>query len=118
LSFKPDTDDIREAPSVYILEDLLQQGYEITVYDPAATKNIKRIFGNKITYVDDPYQAVNQVAALLILTEWNEFKQIDLKKVKKLMAKPLIIDGRNLYPVETLSQMGFTYISTGRKIVS
>lgn len=115
LSFKPDTDDIREAPSQVVIESLLKHGYKISVYDPVAEKNIKRIFGDKLEYFDNPYNAVKKKDALCILTEWNEFKQVNLQKVKSLMNKPIIIDGRNIYNPETIRKYGFTYISIGRK---
>ncbi len=115
LSFKPDTDDIRFAPSQYIIEDLLNNDYQINVYDPEAMKNIKKNFSNKIAYFNDPYNTIKDVDCLCILTEWNEFKQINLKKVKTLMKKPLIIDGRNIYNPKTMKELGFSYISTGRK---
>lgn len=115
LSFKPDTDDIRFAPSTYIIEGLLDKGYKISAYDTAASENIRKKFGDKIIYHDNPYDAVKDASALCILTEWNEFKQADLKKVKSLMKHSLIIDGRNIYEPETIKKLGFTYISTGRK---
>lgn len=115
LAFKPDTDDIREAPSVHVIKKLIEKEMELTVYDQEATSNIKRIFGNKITYAENPYDAVKNANVLLILTEWNEFKQINLKKVKELMNKPIIVDGRNIYKPEEMKKLGFTYISTGRK---
>lgn len=117
LSFKPDTDDIRMAPSIYTLEELLAEGYEIHVYDPAAMENIKKKFGDKLSYHNDPYDAVKDTSCLCILTEWNEFKQADLAKVKSLMKKPVIIDGRNIYSIKSIEKLGFTYISTGRKPV-
>lgn len=115
LSFKPDTDDIRFAPSTYIIEELLNKGYKISVYDAAAMENIKKKFGNKITYNDNPYDTVKDASVLCILTEWNEFKQADLKQIKSLMKYPIIIDGRNIYEPEAMKKLGFTYISTGRK---
>ncbi len=115
LSFKPNTDDVREAPSVYIIKELIKKRFEITVYDPVATPNIKKIFGDQISYVDNPYQAIKDASALCILTEWNEFKQIDLKKVKKMMKKPLVFDGRNIYQPVKMKRMGFKYFSIGRK---
>lgn len=117
LSFKPDTDDIRFAPSLPVIEELLDEGYEVHVYDQIATENVKKVFGHKITYHSDPYSAVEGVEGLVILTEWNEFKQIDLHKVKTLMKNPVIIDGRNIYIPSTIKELAFTYISTGRKEV-
>lgn len=117
LSFKPNTDDIRFAPSLYIIDELLQKGYKISAYDPAAMENVKKKIGDKITYSDDQYDVVKDADALLIFTDWNEFKQADLKKVKSLMKQPLIVDGRNIYQLDTLKKLGFTYISTGRRPV-
>ncbi|MBI5122383.1 UDP-glucose/GDP-mannose dehydrogenase family protein [Candidatus Roizmanbacteria bacterium] len=114
LSFKPNTDDIRFAPSVFIIENLLKHGFQLNVYDQEATDNIKKIFANKITYSKDPYQVVNKVDALIIVTEWNEFRQIDLNKVKKLMSNPTIFDGRNIYDPSDLKKLGFKYYSIGR----
>ncbi|MEI6533180.1 MAG: UDP-glucose/GDP-mannose dehydrogenase family protein [Candidatus Roizmanbacteria bacterium] len=114
LSFKPDTDDIREAPSSYVIHELMNKDFTVTVYDPEATENIKKIFGEKISYSTNPYDAVKDADALCILTEWNEFKQIDLNKIKNLLKTPLIIDGRNLYQIEQMKELGFNYYSTGR----
>ncbi len=117
LSFKPNTDDIREAPSLYIIQALLHNKFKVVVYDPAAIENVKKLFGNKIKYGQNPYETVRQADALCILTEWNEFKQIDLNKIKKLMTKPLIFDGRNIYDPQMLKKLGFNYYSTGRRPV-
>ena len=115
LSFKPNTDDIRFAPSLYIIKNLLQDGYHITAYDPAAMENVRRILKDQINYAGDPYEAANGADALCVLTEWNEFMQADLLKVKAHLKVPLIIDGRNIYQPNMLKNLGFTYISTGRK---
>lgn len=115
LSFKPNTDDIRFAPSIFIIEQLISKGYKISVYDPVAMDNIKKVFGNKIKYFNNPYQAVENASVLIILTEWNEFKQIDLIKVKKLMKYALIFDGRNIYRPEIMEKIGFKYYSVGRQ---
>jgi UDPglucose 6-dehydrogenase len=114
LSFKPNTDDIREAPSVYIIKDLLEKGFEINVYDPEAMGKIASVFGDKIKYHDDPYSALNDVSTLAILTEWNEFKNIDLKKVKSLMRKRVIVDGRNIFDPADVRNHGFEYFGVGR----
>jgi UDPglucose 6-dehydrogenase len=114
LAFKPDTDDIRFAPSVYIIEQLLKKGYQVTGYDMAAMNNIRRTFGDKITLVDNAYDAVKGADAVLFLTEWNEFKQIDLKKVKSLVKTPLIFDGRNMFDPAAVEKLGFTYFGVGR----
>lgn len=115
LSFKPNTDDIRFAPSVFIINNLLKQGFQINVYDQEAADNIKKIFADKIIYSKDPYQAVSKVDALIIITEWNEFKQIDLNRIKKLMSNPTIFDGRNIYNPSDLKKLGFKYYSIGRQ---
>ncbi len=114
LAFKPNTDDIRFAPSIFLIENLLKQGFEITAYDPEAKKNIEKIFGNKIKYAKDPYEAVKNADQLLVITEWNEFKQIDLQKVKKLLKTPVIFDGRNIYDPRLMKKLGFKYYSVGR----
>ena len=114
LAFKPNTDDIRFAPSVYAIERLLEEGFTISVYDAEAMENVRKIFGDKIEYADRPYDAVKDRDCLVIFTEWNEFKQTDLKKVKELLKNPCIIDGRNIYDPTTMAKLGFTYISIGR----
>ena len=117
LSFKPNTDDIRFAPSVDIIRALLEKGYTLSVYDQEGMNNIKRLFGDKLTYASSSYEALKDVDALVILTEWNEFKNIDLKEVKKVMKQPMIFDGRNIYDIKTMKELGFSYISTGRESV-
>ncbi len=114
LSFKPNTDDIRFAPSVFIIKNLLKNGFQLNVYDQEATNNIKKIFANQITYSQDLYQTVNNADALVIITEWNEFRQIDLNKIKGLMSNPTIFDGRNIYDPSDLKKLGFKYYSVGR----
>lgn len=114
LSFKPNTDDVRDAPSHYVIRQLLNESFTVTAYDPEAMANTRRVLGSKISYADSPYGAVKDAEALLILTEWNEFKQINLNKVYKLLKKPLVIDGRNIYDPQTMKKKGFTYISVGR----
>lgn len=114
LSFKPNTDDIRFAPSVDIIKILLEKGYTLSVYDQEGMNNIKKLFGNKLTYATNSYEALKDADALVILTEWNEFKNIDLKEVRKRMKQPMIFDGRNIYDTKTMEELGFSYISTGR----
>ncbi len=114
LSFKPNTDDIREAPAIYIIEDLLKEGFMINVYDPEAMKKTKSVFQDRITYFDNPYDAIKDVSLLAVLTEWNEFKDPDLRKVKSLMKEPVIIDGRNIYDPQKMKALGFKYIGVGR----
>ncbi len=116
LSFKPETDDIREAPALYIIGKLLQKGFSLTAYDPAAMANVKRVLGDKIKYVSEPYEALKSADALCIFTEWNEFREIDLKRVKKELKNPVIFDGRNIYQPETIKKLGFTYFGVGRSL--
>ncbi len=114
LSFKANTDDIREAASLFVINELLNQNFTITAYDPVAINNVRNILGNKITYAKSPYQALEKKDALVIITEWNEFKHADLTKVKQLLKQPVIFDGRNIYDPETLKKLGFRYYSVGR----
>ncbi len=114
LAFKPRTDDMREAPSITIINMLLDNGATITAFDPAAVNTAKEIFGNKIKYVNNPYDALIDKDALFIITEWNEFRNPDFHKIKELLKKPVIFDGRNLYNLETMKKLGFTYYGIGR----
>lgn len=115
LSFKPETDDMREAPSVVIIENLLREGCKVSAYDPAAYREAQRIFGDRIYYCRDKYEAVDGADALMLITEWQEFRMPDWSAVKKLMRTPLILDGRNIYNSEELVSKGFHYIGIGRK---
>ncbi len=115
LAFKPDTDDIREAPALVIIEELLKQKAEISAYDPAAMENVQRIYGSKVYFASDEYQALQDADALIIATEWSEFRTPDFAQIKKRMSKPVIFDGRNLYSIEQMQQEGFSYYSIGRK---
>ncbi len=115
LSFKPNTDDIREAPSIEIIERLVNKGAKLKLYDPKATENFQKYFPEEksIAYFDDKYEAVKQTDALIILTDWDEFKNADLKFVKELMRIPIIIDGRNIYDPEDVTD--FEYYGVGRE---
>lgn len=114
LSFKPDTDDIREAPALYIINLLIKKGFGIKAFDPVAMENVKKSFKGNINFVNDQYEAVKDSDALFIATEWNVFKQIDLNKVKSLLKSPVIFDGRNIYEPITMKELGFKYYSVGR----
>ncbi|QNJ97474.1 UDP-glucose dehydrogenase family protein [Constantimarinum furrinae] len=114
LAFKPETDDIREAPSIDMMNGLLEKGASLSVFDPEAMPNIKRKFGEKLSYADSMYAALKDADALLICTEWSIFRTPDLNKIKDLLKSPVIFDGRNLYNVNDLQSEGFTYISIGR----
>ena len=115
LSFKPKTDDMREAPSLAIIDKLLEEKAEVSAFDPVATANAKEIFScKKVNFTSTAYAAVTNADALLILTEWDEFRAIDLQKVKKLMRGDLICDGRNIYSKKEIESLGFKYKSIGR----
>jgi len=115
LSFKPQTDDVREAPAIDIVKGLLDKGADIRAYDPVAGPKVEPIFGDRVTLCDTAYEALGGAAALLIMTEWNEFRRPNFSRMMKLMKKPVIFDGRNLYDPESLSERGFWYHSVGRK---
>lgn len=119
LSFKPDTDDIREAPSIEIIKALILEGASIVAYDPEAMANVKKLLGeDQISYADDAYKALNDADALIIVTEWSEFRTINLERAKSLLKTPVIFDGRNVYDPETIKNKGFYYESIGRKAVT
>ena len=115
LAFKANTDDIRFAPAVKIVKALAEKGYDVIAYDPAAMPNVQRQLGDLIAYSEKQYEMIEAADALCILTEWNEFKLADLAKIKSIMKNPLVIDGRNLYEVQKMKDLGFTYVSTGRR---
>lgn len=114
LSFKPKTDDMREAPAIAIIEKLLAAGAKVHAYDPQAGGIAKSIFGNRITIAEKSYDALTGADALVLVTEWNEFREPDFGKMRKLMRTPVIFDGRNVYSKETMRTHGFTYFSIGR----
>lgn len=117
LSFKPNTDDLREAPSLDIVASLIKDGATVRAYDPVAMERMKALFPD-ITYCKTPYEAVEGSDAIVILTEWNEFKEIDLQKVRDIMRYPLLIDGRNVYDPPRMRELGFHYLSIGRAEVT
>ncbi|WP_250631872.1 UDP-glucose dehydrogenase family protein [Rhodoflexus caldus] len=117
LAFKPNTDDIREAPALYIIEDLLKQGAVITAFDPEAMENTKKVLGDRISYAEDPYQALQGADALAIITEWSEFRTPDLERMATVMASKVIFDGRNLYSLDMMQQTGWYYASIGRRVI-
>jgi UDPglucose 6-dehydrogenase len=117
LSFKPRTDDIRDAPSLDVVQALLERGAHVRVFDPAAMENAGKCLGDSIEYSPGNYTCIEGADALIIVTEWNEFRHPDFEKMKQLMAAPVIFDGRNLYHPERMEEIGFTYYSIGRKNV-
>ena len=115
LAFKPQTNDMREAPSITIINELLKRGAVVSAYDPKAMECAKEIFGDKIKYSKSSYEALSNADALLLLTEWNEFRRPDFDKIKSLLKLPIIFDGRNQYDKKRLNSRGFEYISVGKK---
>jgi UDPglucose 6-dehydrogenase len=113
LAFKPNTDDIREAPSIDVIENLLQKGAHVRAYDPKAMSVLKAKM-NMIQYCTDPYAAATGADALLVVTEWDEFRQLDLDRLKTLMRRPVIVDGRNIFDPKTMRDRGFVYRGVGR----
>ena len=114
LAFKPKTNDMREAPAITIINDLLDKGAKVQAYDPKAFDCAELIFGNKITYAKSSYDALKDADALLLLTEWNEFRRPDFEKIKSLLKQPAIFDGRNQYNGARLIQKGFSYYQVGK----
>ena len=118
LAFKPRTDDMREAPSIVIIEALLKAGAEIAVHDPEALARAREVFGDRVSYHRGNYDALPGADALLIVTEWNEFRRPDFARVRELMKSPIIFDGRNLYEPSVMKQEGFMYYPVGRSTVT
>ncbi|MCL5031475.1 MAG: UDP-glucose/GDP-mannose dehydrogenase family protein [Bacteroidetes bacterium] len=114
LAFKPNTDDIREAPSIKLIKQLLAKGAAISAYDPEAKETTKAILGEKIIYTENAYKALEHADALIIVTEWNEFRTPDFSRIKTLLKKPVIFDGRNLYDLDKMKSNNFIYYSVGR----
>jgi UDPglucose 6-dehydrogenase len=118
LAFKPNTDDIREAPALHIIESLLNLGATISAYDPEAINNVKDHLRNTILYADNPYHALKDADALIIATEWSEFKTPDFEQIRSLLKYKVIFDGRNLFDPTDIRHLGFIYVSVGRKIIN
>jgi len=118
LAFKPNTDDIREAPSLYLIKELLKEGANISAYDPEAMNNVKELLGDKIHYASNEYEALEDADALLIATEWSVFRTPDFEKMEKLLKNKIIFDGRNLYSIEHMKELKFHYCSIGRETIT
>ena len=116
LAFKPNTDDIREAPALYVIDALLQAGATVSAFDPEAMKNVKDLLGNGIAYAENQYEALDNADALIISTEWNEFRTPDFDKISARLKNKVIFDGRNLFDLEQVKSLGFHYESVGRKV--
>ncbi|MFY0525792.1 UDP-glucose dehydrogenase family protein [Archangium gephyra] len=115
LAFKPKTDDMREAPSVEVIEGLLAKGAKVSAHDPVAERSARRVLGDRIRYTNVPYEALEGADALFVVTEWNEFRHPDFERMKALMKTPVIFDGRNIYDPARMRELGFTYMGLGRK---
>jgi UDPglucose 6-dehydrogenase len=117
LAFKPETDDIREAPALYLIDELLASGATVRAFDPEAMENVKRIYGDKVIFAKDQYDSLEGAEALAIVTEWSEFRNPDFKRIGETLKNPVIFDGRNVYALEKMEELGFYYESIGRKVV-
>ncbi|MBL7983148.1 MAG: UDP-glucose/GDP-mannose dehydrogenase family protein [Flavobacteriales bacterium] len=117
LAFKPDTDDIREAPALYVIDALTAAGATVTAFDPEAMANVKKVKGDKCNFANDEYEALNGADALIIATEWALFRTPDFKRVGELLKDKVIFDGRNLYDLDEMNGLGYTYVSVGRQTV-
>ncbi|HEY5968907.1 MAG TPA: UDP-glucose/GDP-mannose dehydrogenase family protein [Chitinophagaceae bacterium] len=117
LAFKPNTDDIREAPALYIIEELLKAGATVTAFDPEAMKNVSDVVGDKISFTENQYDALNNCDALIIATEWSEFRTPDFEKMTQRMKSKVIFDGRNVFDLSQMKDLGFYYESIGRKTI-
>jgi UDPglucose 6-dehydrogenase len=117
LAFKPDTDDIREAPALYMIDALLKEGAEVVVFDPEAMENVRNLYGDEIAFSENMYEALEGADALLVATEWSVFRNPDFTKVGQRLKEKVIFDGRNLYEVERMKTLGFHYESIGREAV-
>lgn len=117
LAFKPHTDDIREAPALYNIEGLLEEGAIIRAHDPEAMENVRKIFGDKISYFDNPYDAAEGADAIFIATEWPEFRTPDFDRLSKTLRNKVIFDGRNVYELNVMKEHGYQYYSIGREVV-
>jgi UDPglucose 6-dehydrogenase len=115
LAFKPRTDDVREAPALAIIEALLAGGASVRAYDPKASGTARRVLGNRVVLCSRSYEAVEGADALVVVTEWNEFREPDFRRMKGLMRRPAIFDGRNIYDPKQLRELGFHYEGIGRR---
>lgn len=117
LAFKPETDDIREAPALYLIDTLLAEGAIVKAFDPEAMPNVKAIYGDRVSFMEGQYEAVADADALVIVTEWSEFRNPDFNRLKSSLKNPIIFDGRNVYTLEKMKELGFYYESMGRSVI-
>ncbi|MEO7922317.1 MAG: UDP-glucose/GDP-mannose dehydrogenase family protein [Chitinophagaceae bacterium] len=118
LAFKPNTDDIREAPALFMIDALINEGATVAVFDPEAMKNVQREIGNKVIYAESQYEALKGADALIIATEWNEFRTPDFSRIAASLKNKAIFDGRNLFDLDMIREMGYHYVSVGRETVN
>jgi UDPglucose 6-dehydrogenase len=118
LAFKPNTDDIREAPALYMIKELLDAGATVSTFDPEAMKNVKQLLGDTITFADSQYDTLTDADALVIATEWSEFRTPDFDKITSMLKNKAIFDGRNLFDLNQLENLGYHYVSIGRRVVT
>ena len=118
LAFKPATDDIREAPALYIIDELLKDGAQVVAFDPEAMDNVKRVIGDKIEYAANQYEALRDADALIIVTEWSVFRTPDFDQMEKALKQKVVFDGRNLYDLQKMIDCGYYYNSIGRKVIT
>lgn len=118
LAFKPETDDIREAPALELIDELLQAGAQVRAFDPEAMANVRQVYGDQVFFAQDPYEALEGVDALAIVTEWSEFRNPDFERMEQTMKHPTIFDGRNLYTIQKMESLGFYYQSIGRRTIN
>ncbi len=117
LAFKPETDDIREAPALYIIDALVKNGATVTVFDPEAMKNVEALIGDEVSYAKNQYEALENADALLVATEWSVFRNPDFEKIEEELKNKVVFDGRNLYDLQKMIDLGYYYNSIGRKLI-
>ena len=118
LAFKPNTDDIREAPALYMIDELLAAGAVVSAYDPEAMKNVKESYNGRVIFAENQYDTLQGADALVIATEWSEFRTPDFTRMSSLLKNKVIFDGRNLFDLASMEELGFHYESVGRRIIS
>jgi UDPglucose 6-dehydrogenase len=117
LAFKPNTDDMRDAPSLALIEALLNAGATVAAHDPVAMEEAERRLGKRVQFAASSYEALNGSDALAVVTDWNEYRHPDFTRIKQTLRRPIIIDGRNLYALHRMAELGFTYHSMGRQVI-
>jgi UDPglucose 6-dehydrogenase len=118
LAFKPNTDDMRDAPALALIEELLAGGATVVAHDPVAMDEAVRRLGSRVEFATSGYQAATGADALAVVTDWNEYRHPDFARIKQVLKRPIIIDGRNLYPMNRMAEMGFKYYSIGRRAIA